>query len=192
MRILITGASGSGTSTLGAALARASDARFLDSDDYFWLPGDPPFVEKRPAQERLAKILVDLQPCGRAVLAGCVMGWGEALENSFDLVVFLQVPTPVRMERLQRRELARYGRVDAEFLAWAALYDEGSQEGRSLARHNAWLGQRHCPVLRLEGELTQAAQFAALAETLSTLADAGEAKVLLQALLAASFGTSKA
>lgn len=192
MRIMITGASGSGSSTLGAALARAWDARFLDSDDYFWLPGDPPFVEKRPAQERLGKILADLQPCARAVLAGCVMDWGEALENSFDLVVFLQVPTQVRLERLQQRELARYGRVNREFLAWAAQYDEGPQEGRSLARHNAWLGQRHCPVLRLEGELTQAAQFAALAETLSTLSDAGEVKVLAQALLPASFGASKA
>jgi adenylate kinase family enzyme len=170
MRILITGASGSGTSTLGAALARAWDARFLDSDDYFWLPGDPPFVEKRPAQERLGKILADLQPCAQAVLAGCVMDWGDALENSFDLVVFLQVPTPVRLERLQQRELARYGRVNREFLAWAAQYDEGPQ---------------HCPVVRLEGELTQAAQFAALT-------DAGEAKVLAQVLLPVSFSASKA
>jgi hypothetical protein len=192
MRILITGASGSGTSTLGAALARAWDARFLDSDDYFWLPGDPPFVEKRPAQERLGKILVDLQPSVRAVVAGCVMDWGEALENSFDLVVFLQVPTPLRLECLQQRELARYGRVDTEFLAWAALYDEGPQQGRSLARHNAWLGRRHCPVVRLEGELTQAAQFAALAETLSTLTDAGETTVLAQVLLTVPFSVPKA
>lgn len=176
MRILITGASGSGTSTLAAALAGRLGARFLDSDDYFWLPGDPPFTRRRPPDERLARILADLATDGHAVVSGAVDGWGRILEDSFDLVIFLWVPTPVRMARLERREIQRFGRVNAEFLAWAAQYDAGTAEGRSLERQTAWLDARHCAVLRLHGELTQTAQFAAIAPVLSGLP--GEASAL--------------
>jgi adenylate kinase family enzyme len=43
MRVLITGASGSGTTTLGRALAARLGFAFLDADDYYWLPSDLPF-----------------------------------------------------------------------------------------------------------------------------------------------------
>ena len=37
-RIHILGASGSGTTTLGRALAERLQCRHFDTDDYFWLP----------------------------------------------------------------------------------------------------------------------------------------------------------
>lgn len=46
-RIHIFGASGSGTSTLGRAVAARLGYAFLDADDFYWLPTDPPFREKR-------------------------------------------------------------------------------------------------------------------------------------------------
>jgi hypothetical protein len=56
----------------------------------------------------------------------------------FELVVFLWVPQDVRMERLRRRELARFGvrilpggdmyEQSQAFLAWAASYDDGGLE----------------------------------------------------------------
>jgi len=54
MHILVTGASGSGTSTLGQALASEFELRFVDADDIYWLPTKPAFREKRDAAERLA------------------------------------------------------------------------------------------------------------------------------------------
>jgi hypothetical protein len=57
---------------------------------------------------------------------------GEALEHAFDLVVFLYVPTPIRLARLKLREERRFGKTDPEFLEWAAQYDAGTAEGRSL------------------------------------------------------------
>ena len=39
------------------------------------------------------------------------------------------------------------------FLEWAAGYDDGDLEMRSLARHTAWLADLPCPVLRLEEEM---------------------------------------
>jgi hypothetical protein len=43
-RIHIFGASGSGTTTLGAAIADRYGYAHLDVDQYFWMPTDPPFI----------------------------------------------------------------------------------------------------------------------------------------------------
>lgn len=82
------------------------------------------------------------------------MGWGAALEDSFDFVVFLYLAASIRVERIRAREIARQGHAPAAFLTWAAQYDEGPPSGRSLARHTAWLATRACPVLELRGDLT--------------------------------------
>lgn len=150
LRIHITGASGSGTTTLGAALAQDLWLRHLDADGYYWLPGPPPFTTKRPAAERLARLRRDLGESQRVVVSGSICGWGLEVEDAFDLVVFLRLPAQLRVERLRRREIERHGAADPAFLTWAAQYDEGPPEGRSLAKHEAWLAQRACPVLRLQ------------------------------------------
>jgi SAM-dependent methyltransferase len=64
------------------------------------------------------------------------------------------------MERLRRRERARYGhRVEqggdmaetsSAFLDWAASYDTAGPEQRSRVAHEAWLAARTVPVLRLD------------------------------------------
>jgi hypothetical protein len=54
MRIHVVGASGSGTTTLGRALAKRLGCRHLDTDDVFWLPSDPPFRYVRDRGERQA------------------------------------------------------------------------------------------------------------------------------------------
>ena len=156
MRIHITGASGSGTTTLGKALADQLGGVFLDADDYFWLPSNPPYRGQRHADERRTLLLQDMAGSPHAVVAGSVMAWGPALEDSFDLVVFLYLPTALRLARLQAREESRFGHAKPEFLAWAAQYDAGTAQGRSLRGHTDWLAQRQCPVLRLEGDLSTA------------------------------------
>jgi hypothetical protein len=154
MYILITGAAGSGTSSLAAAFAEATPTRLLETDDYFWRPSDPPYREKYDENERRAALLKDLRSSPSAVVAGSLIGWSEALEDAFDLVVFLYLPTAIRMARLQLREERRFGKADPAFLEWAAQYDAGTAEGRSLERHKHWLKNRTCPVLCLEGELS--------------------------------------
>ena len=51
--IHIFGASGSGTTTLGRYLAQRLGGVHLDSDDFFWLPTDPPYTQKRPIEMRV-------------------------------------------------------------------------------------------------------------------------------------------
>ena len=152
MRILITGASGAGTSTLGRALAKKLGMAHFDADDYFWLPSDPPYVERRESADRLALLLRDLGTHHHATVSGSIGGWGSALEDSLDLIVFLYADAAVRIERLRRREMERYGKVNAAFLKWAGEYDTGPSEGRSLAKQRAWLSALTCPVLALSGE----------------------------------------
>lgn len=166
MQLLVTGASGSGTTTLGKAIARAWGAQFLDADDYFWLKTDPPYKERQTHEVRLSSLLTDLIQCEKSVVSGSVMNWGAALEHSFELVVFLQVPTVVRLDRIRRREVARFGQVNPEFLEWASQYDDGPPEGRSLAKHNTWLAALSCPVIRLVGDLSQNAQIVSIVKAL--------------------------
>lgn len=153
MRIHITGASGSGTTTLGRALALHLGFVHLDGDDYYWMPTSPPFQEKRDPGSRLSLLLSDLRAAPDAVVSGSMVGWGAEIEDGFDLVVFLYLPAPTRIERLRARELARFGGVDSAFLEWASQYDAGPAGGRSLARHIAWLDARQCPVMRLEDDV---------------------------------------
>src|SRR5919202_4132186 len=108
-RINIIGAAGSGVSTLGRALAQRIGGEHFDTDDFCWLSTDPPFRKQREISERL-KLLEDaLRGSDRWVLSGSLTGWGEALVPLFDLVVFLYVPTEVRLRRLRARERERFG-----------------------------------------------------------------------------------
>ena len=97
------------------------------------------------------------------VLSGSLCGWGDLLIPQFDLVVFLVVPTEVRLTRLRAREAARYGHeaiapggarhgATVEFLDWAGRYDTGDVEMRSRALHEAWIRTLPGPLLRLEGD----------------------------------------
>ena len=162
--IHIFGASGSGTSTLGRALAEKTGFRFMDTDDYYWLPAEPMYTLKRPIPKRLALMARDLDECSDAVLSGSLAGWGDPLIPRFTLAVRLVTPTPVRMERLKQREYARYGRrilpggdlfeQSQAFLAWAAQYDDGLPPLRSRALHDLWQQKLSCPLLTLDGTLS--------------------------------------
>ena len=159
--IHVFGASGSGTSTLGRAVAERTGYAFLDSDDYIWAPTDPPFTTLRTHAQRLPLLQQDLEKIENAVLSGSLVGWGDPLIPRFTLAVRLVVPRDVRMERLMRREQERYGdrilpggdmyRIHRDFLAWAAAYDDGPATMRSRAMHDLWQQKLACPLLTLDG-----------------------------------------
>lgn len=163
-RVYITGAAGSGTSSLGEALASRLGVAHLDTDDFFWAATEPPYTQPRPVEERLALIAAAQLAEGDHggwVLSGAVDGWGETAIAGADLIVFLRTPTAVRLARIRQRERAKFGaRVKpggdmygnhSEFLKWAAGYDDPYFRGRSLQRHLDWLDGRAEPVLTLKG-----------------------------------------
>ena len=149
-RIHVTGASGAGVTTLGRALADALSVPHHDTDDYYWLPTTRPYTQTRDVAERLRLMREMFIDRPAWVLSGSLDQWGGPVIDLFDLVVFLYVPTDIRLRRLREREVLR-GLMDEDFLEWASHYDDGTREGRSLERHRRWLDTLSCPVLRLDG-----------------------------------------
>jgi adenylate kinase family enzyme len=159
-RVHIVGASGSGTTTLGRALATCLGATHLDTDDFFWLPTDPPFEKIRERGARQAMLGEALTREPSWVLSGSLCGWGDVFIPRFELVVFLWLAPDIRMARLRAREHARHGAAVAPggarhaaseaFLTWAAGYDEGLDiPERCLRLHEQWLAALACPVVRI-------------------------------------------
>lgn len=162
-RIHIVGASGSGTSTLGAALAERLNLPFVDADDHYWrLDTARPFTEKNAPADRVKRIRAAFAERQSWVLSGSLYAWGQDLIPDFTLVVFLRLDPAVRMARIRAREQAHYGDRIKEggdmyassqaFLAWAAEYDVAQTHSRTLYRHNEWLTTLGCPVLRLDSK----------------------------------------
>src|SRR5215467_15983451 len=109
-RIHILGASGSGTTTLGRALAARLQCAHFDTDDYFWVPTDPPYTHQRERTERQRLLMDDLTAQEQWVLSGSPCGWGDVAIPLFELVVFLTIPHDIRMVRLRQRVHARFGK----------------------------------------------------------------------------------
>lgn len=161
VRIQLIGGSGSGTSTVGRVLAAALALPHFESDDYYHAPTDPPYQRPRPAAERYELVCRDLKPSASWVLSGGMVGWTPSPQLALTCIVLLDVPTAVRIERLRRRERARFGdRIDEggdmcdthrEFIDWASRYDVGGIEGKTLARHEAYLSSQSCVVIRYHG-----------------------------------------
>ena len=171
-RIHILGASGSGTTTLGRAVAARLPCPHFDTDDYFWVPTDPPYTHRRARTERAQLLMNDLTAQEAWVVSGSLCGWGDVAIPLFELVVFLWVPQAVRMARLRHREHARFGErilpggdmyeTSQALLAWAASYDAGGVDIRSRQRHDQWLNTLPCPILCFEGAYSIEAQLAVL------------------------------
>jgi len=158
-RIHIFGASGSGTTTIAQVVAKTMGYKHFDTDDYYWLDTGQPYAQTRPIEERIALMEADLDPNGKWILSGSLDSWGDPLVPLFELVVFVYSPTELRIGRLEKRELERYGQdalpggerhsATREFIEWAKGYDSGSLAGRSLPRHEAWLEKLECDVVRV-------------------------------------------
>jgi adenylate kinase family enzyme len=162
-RIHILGASGSGVTTLGRALAARLGCPCFDCDDYFWLPTDPPYQVKRERAQRQELLLRDLSAHDSWVLSGSACGWGDVVIPLLDAVVYLRLPTAVRLERIRRRERERFGdevlpggtmhAAYRKLMDYAALYDTGDEGVRSRRLHERWLSGLSCKVIRIEEDL---------------------------------------
>jgi|GEM_PF-4869066 len=128
-RIHLMGASGSGVTTLGRALADRLALPHHDSDDYFWLPTVPPYQTTRPTSERLRLMREMFLPRIDWVLSGSVTGWGDELVPFFDLVVFVTAPREMRLKRLRAREAAHFGTDAVAPGGWRMMRPKTSSNG---------------------------------------------------------------
>lgn len=162
MVIHIFGAAGSGTTTLGIALAKKLGFNHIDVDDYYWLKTDIPFTVARKKEERVALLKDAIISKKNVIVSGAVCVWGDELINLFDYVIKLETPTPVRISRLKKREFERFGSRILEggdmyknhlrFIEWASIYDYGDLDVRSNSLHNHWLKKINTKKIVLNGE----------------------------------------
>ncbi|QIV86512.1 hypothetical protein [Glutamicibacter mishrai] len=155
-KLHIVGGSGTGTTTLGRAVADAWAVPHADSDDYFWVPTDPPYTQQRNPARRVELMLEVFARRSAWVLSGGINGWGDEILERCDAVVFLSLHATERLQRIEQRERIRRRGEEisteafGEFMAWAGNYDDPQFQGRSRARHEAWLATLQLPVLRLD------------------------------------------
>lgn len=163
LNLHVFGAAGSGVTSLGRALAQRLDMWFIDTDDVYWAPTNPPYQRKVPPNERVERIQQQIAVHPRWVISGSLCSWGGALISEFDAVIFLTVSTDIRMRRLRTREKECYGkRIEPggdmhgkhlEFMAWASEYETGVPPLRSLAMHREWISELPCPFYEFENDV---------------------------------------
>jgi adenylate kinase family enzyme len=172
--IHIFGASGSGTTTLAQNLENKCGYKWLDTDNFFWLPTEPPFTTSRPPEERVRLLSESINENPKCVISGSLCGWGDVFIPQFELVIFIYTPSEIRKERLMKREFQRYGNRIYEdgdmyeehikFIDWAMAYDTGDINMRSLINHEEWLKKITYPVVKLNGADNFELQFDKLKE----------------------------
>jgi len=161
--IIVFGAPGAGTSTVGRTLANELGFAHIETDDISGIKVDsPPFRISRTLNKRVELLQAKINESGSFVISGSLWDWGSTFTPLFNLAVFITAPTSIRVERLEKREHARYGeRIlkggdmynnHRNFIEWAKTYDTDNLD-RSLKLHEDWICTLSCPVLRIDGML---------------------------------------
>lgn len=91
----------------------------------------------------------------------------------------MYVQPDIRLERLKKREYERYGdeilqggsryESNKDFLEWAATYDLGTRNGRSLSKHEAWLMNVPCDVIKINNNNNLADSIASVIEAIKEM-----------------------
>lgn len=153
------GAAGAGSSTLGKTLAQNHHWSHFESDEYYWLPTNPPFREKRPIEERVTLLKNDLNQHENWVVSGVLCNWGAFIIPLLTHVIFVYADWPTRFSRIKQREHTLHGdRIlpggdmyehHQAFIDWASKYDTEEPVSRTKQKHLDWLQKLICPVIKV-------------------------------------------
>ena len=127
--IAIMGLNGSGKSTLAHALAKVIGYYEIDVEDYYFPEqkesrkaaldnnyevkcnylGELPYSVPRSKAEVQESIYRDVCEHSQFVISGVTMNWNEQIISHINIVFILDVPTEKRVQRVENRELKRFG-----------------------------------------------------------------------------------
>ena len=148
--IAIVGLNGSGKTTLGRALAERLGYFRIDVEDYYF-PAEGAFNEARSRDEVEQLMLEDIEKNGNFVLSSVCADFAS-IEKYYCLIVYLEAPKEMRLDRIRKRSFDRFGeRVlpsgdlyesEENFFAFAAK--------RTPEKIENWLPKCTCPVLRID------------------------------------------
>ncbi len=150
--IIICGLNGSGKTTTGRLVAEKLGIKRMDVEDYYFLNSEIPFTVSRTKDEVRELMWADIQLHKNYVLSSVGCDWGENIESTYALAVFLSAPKETRMARIDQREIVRFG---DRVLEGGDMYEQQKQfrqfiAGRSEEPYRAKVMQLNCPVLELD------------------------------------------
>ena len=151
--IIIFGANGSGKTTLGRELARILVFKHIDHEDYAFNQSEIPYTNPRSEEECVELIHADIQKYGSFVISAVTGNFGDEIVQLYELAVFLSAPHELRMERINKREIERFG---DRVLKGGDMYERQQKfhdfvANRSLSRIEQWAETLSCPVMHMDG-----------------------------------------
>ena len=159
-RILVFGAPGAGSSTLGAELGIHFKWSHLDLCDFFSIPAKE-FYPRPNNDQEIESLLESLQQKPEWIFSGSVSSLDLEIESLLDGVIYLQLRRPARLQRLRERETARLGNEVTDpthkgfkrfnqYMYWASQFDQAGMERESKILHESWLRNLSVPVMRMD------------------------------------------
>lgn len=151
MRIIVVGASGSGTTTVASMMKNLLGEEYIhiDVDDYVWKKTKIPYQEKNELDIVVKRIKTLLEKHSNVIVSGIMYPWGDELNPFFDTVILVTTKTNIRKERLISREREKYGyRMEkggdmhdqfSRFLNWAINYDDNTNESTGDKNTRRWI-----------------------------------------------------
>ena len=168
--IAIVGLNGSGKTTLGRVIAERFGYYRMDVEDYYFPKSDIPYSVSRTRDEVEKLMLADILEHGNFVLSAVCADFGEEINSQYGLIVYLDAPLDVRMARIRRRSIDKFGsrvlpggdmyRQEEAFFDFAAL--------RTADKIEEWLANAPCPVLRIDGRKDMNESVRIIAEKLAS------------------------
>ncbi|WP_214766046.1 MULTISPECIES: hypothetical protein [unclassified Exiguobacterium] len=152
MRIQIIGGSGTGKSMLGEWIGQQEGIPWIDSDRYLWT--DQTFTKKRSVDERYTLYTQDIERHQQYIVSGSIFSWNPYGFPDRELLVFLTLDEETRMNRLIKREQARYPDFSGsnDFLDWCRTYLTETDPAKigTLAEHQLQMILSRSPVIRID------------------------------------------
>ena len=150
--IIICGLNGCGKTTTGREVAARLCFKRMDVEDYYFLDSEIPFSVSRTKDEVRELMWADIQKHKEYVLSSVGCDWGEQIEGSLALAVFLTAPKETRMARIDHREIIRFG---DRVLEGGDMYEQQKRfrqfvSGRSEEPYREQIKKLPCPVLELD------------------------------------------
>ena len=158
--IIIIGPSGSGKTTLGKIAARKLGYPYFDVDDYIWKQNtDSPYTQMYTRDEKISRLSNDIAPYEHFVMAGSMSSSHYAFDEMFEMMVLLYVSPDIRIERVHKRAIERFGERVLEggdmyeahmrFLNDNRRYEEDGSP--NMREQKEWMENMSCVKIELDG-----------------------------------------
>ncbi|MDR0920270.1 MAG: hypothetical protein LBM93_13670 [Oscillospiraceae bacterium] len=151
--ILICGLNGAGKTTLAQELAKISGYKHMDIEDYAFLPSEISYSKPSSCEEITFLLLAEMVKYPQFIFSAVDGNFGAEIVSKFDLVILMETPLKIRLERIKQRSFEKFGN---RVLDGGDLYEQEKKflnfvANRELLRIENWTKTLNCPVLRIDG-----------------------------------------